>query len=384
MGVLVQVEALLYCVATVSSIEPLLRRVPPTGVQLMGTLEELPEVIGTAAYLSTSIVGQWHCRERINPMSNPARTIQLFLIDGDPKHRIKATLSNWTGLVYSVPRICLDWKPVRLDLDRTGVYLLFGTNSDTGSDQVYIGQARERANGKGMLGRVVEHIGEEKLDYFNHVMAITTQNDSFGPTEISYLENAFYQMAVAAGRYTVTNSNNPSPGKVTEEKEAELDEFINYVKVVVGSLGYKVFEPVDDGEARPDRNRLGHNDGVLVIDYKRLLAAGRQSSDGFVVLAGSEVDPVLTASCPASVVNYREKYADAIGEDNKTTRNLLFSSPSAAAGFVAGSSMNGRDRWRYADGRALGAVENAEAEAVVKAIEEAARSIAIQPENAEV
>ena len=49
MGVLAQVEALLYCVATVSSTEPLLRRVPPTGVQLMGTLEELPGVIGTAA-----------------------------------------------------------------------------------------------------------------------------------------------------------------------------------------------------------------------------------------------------------------------------------------------------------------------------------------------
>ncbi len=42
--------------------------------------------------------------------------------------------------------------------------------------------------------------------------------------------------------YGSRNSNDPSPGNVTEEKESELDEFIDYAMIIVGSLGHKMFE----------------------------------------------------------------------------------------------------------------------------------------------
>ncbi len=32
------------------------------------------------------------------------KTIQVFLIDGEPKGRIKCTLANWTGVAYKIPR----------------------------------------------------------------------------------------------------------------------------------------------------------------------------------------------------------------------------------------------------------------------------------------
>ena len=32
-------------------------------------------------------------------------------------------------------------------------------------------------------------------------------------------------------------------GNITEEKESEMEEFIDYAKVVMGTLGHKVFEP---------------------------------------------------------------------------------------------------------------------------------------------
>ncbi|QPK80859.1 GIY-YIG nuclease family protein [Schaalia sp. ZJ405] len=315
-------------------------------------------------------------------MRTPARTIQLFLIDGDPKYRIKATLSNWTGLVYLMPRTCLDWTPARADLNQTGVYLLFGTNDETGADQVYVGQARERSNGKGILGRVAEHVGEEKLDYFTHVIAVTTQNDSFGPTEISYLENAFYRMATDAGRYVVTNGNQPSAGKVTEEKEAELNEFIAYAKIVIGSLGYKVFEPLTTSPLSvPSKtNEPGvmtdgwSDDEVLTMRYKNLEAQGSQTTDGFVVHAGSQLDGEIKTSCPKSAIRNREKYADAVNEQMVTTRHLLFSSPSAAAAFVTGASVSGPENWHLGDGRSLREVENQEADQAVRVTEEAAQT----------
>ncbi|WP_147679996.1 GIY-YIG nuclease family protein [Actinomyces ruminicola] len=297
-------------------------------------------------------------------MTQP-RTIQLFLVDGDPRFRIKATLSNWTGLVYSLPRTCLDNDPARPDLEQTGVYLLFGTNDETGQAQVYVGQARERANGKGILGRIYEHVTtEDGQEYFTHVIAVTTQNDSFGPTEISYLENRFYRMAADASRYKVTNGNCPSPGKVTEEKEAELEEFIGYARTVIGALGYKVFEPLDDAGANAQSTSIDvhpaeSSENTLELKRKGTLAYGRQTTDGFVVLAGSRINAEMTSTCPPSARNMREKYDDAI-EDYVTTKDLLFNSPSGAACFVGGASLNGKEAWKDSQGRNLNQIEETE------------------------
>lgn len=42
-----------------------------------------------------------------------------------------------------------------------------------------------------------------------------------------------------------------------------------------------------------------------------------------------------------------------INEENKLTADLFFTSPSAAAGFVGGTSLNGQEKWMDDAGRAL-------------------------------
>jgi hypothetical protein len=39
-------------------------------------------------------------------------------------------------------------------------------------------------------------------------------------------------------------NDTPSAGNITEEKESELEEFIEYAIIVMGTLGHKVFEPL--------------------------------------------------------------------------------------------------------------------------------------------
>lgn len=286
-----------------------------------------------------------------------AKTIQLFLMDGGPKGRLKASLGNWTGVTYLLPRTTLPLSNDRDDLHQTGVYMLFGTD-DEGVDKVYIGQARERKNGNGVLGRISEHVGEGKLDYWTHAIALVTSNDSFGPTEISYLENRFTTLALSANRYVVTNGNDPSPGKVTEEKQAELDEFISYARLVIGALGYRVFEPVDEAKSneqtRPD-------EPTLYMSYGGVEARGRQTSDGFVVLAGSQLRPEseFVASAPGSAAKGRTRHASKI-EKHTLTEDVLFKSPSGAAVFVGGASLSGSIMWRDKNGRPLGDLEKAE------------------------
>ncbi|WGH82207.1 GIY-YIG nuclease family protein [Auritidibacter ignavus] len=273
------------------------------------------------------------------------RTIQLFLMDGTANGRKKATLRNWTGVTHLIPRTMLQEAKSRDDLKQTGVYFLVGTEDET--PKVYIGQARERKNGKGVLGRILEHIGQDGLDYWTHAIAIVTSDDSFGATEISFLENSFFTLAKDAGRFRVTNANDPSPGTVTEEKEAELREFIANVKLVVAALGYKMFDPVDESKDHNVVNPVEQepaDEPTLYFSYAGTEARGRQASDGFIVLAGARLRPdddITTSGERRGIRKLREKYRDHIGSDDVLTSDLLLGSPSTAACFVGGSSLNG-------------------------------------------
>lgn len=177
-------------------------------------------------------------------MAVRGKSINLFLMDGDATGRIKCTLANWTGIAYKIPRTELDKCKERDDLKQSGVYFLFGMSDETGKNVVYIGQAGARKNGEGILNRLQEHKRNPEKDYWTEAIVFTTSNNSFGPTEISYLENRFCNLAVSANRYEVKNGNDPTLGNITEEKECEMEEFIDYAKVIMGTLGHKVFEPL--------------------------------------------------------------------------------------------------------------------------------------------
>lgn len=177
-------------------------------------------------------------------MKTRGKSIQLFLMDGEASGRIKCTLANWTGVAFKIPRTELDKCKDRDDLKQSGVYFLFGTSDETGKGVVYIGQAGARKNGEGILNRLQEHKRNPEKDYWTEAIVFTTSNNSLGATEISYLENRFCNMALAANRYEVRNGNDPTPGNITEEKESEMEEFIDYAKVIMGTLGHKLFEPL--------------------------------------------------------------------------------------------------------------------------------------------
>lgn len=165
------------------------------------------------------------------------KSINVYLIDGEASGKIKAQISNWNGIAYKIPRNLL---AECRDLDafkQSGVYFLFGNNI------VYVGQAEVRKSGKGIHQRILDHESDKYKDFWDEVVIFTTKDNSLGRTDISYLENRFYNKALETGRFVVQNGNEPTMGTVTEEKESELEEFIDQSELVLGALGYKVFEP---------------------------------------------------------------------------------------------------------------------------------------------
>ena len=61
-----------------------------------------------------------------------------------------------------------------------------------------------------------------------------------------------------AKRYDVKNSKDPTPGNITEEKESELEEFVDYARIVMGTLGHKIFEPIVSSKSM--KNIEKHNE----------------------------------------------------------------------------------------------------------------------------
>ncbi len=284
------------------------------------------------------------------------KSINLFLMDGDANGRMKCTLANWTGVAYKIPRTELDKCKERDDLKQSGVYFLFGKNEETGDSVAYIGQAGARKNGEGILNRLQEHKRNPEKDYWTEAIVFTTSNNSFGPTEISYLENRFCNLAIQAKRYVVKNGNDPTPGNITEEKESELEEFIDNAKIIMGTLGHKIFVPLITSTPAPvvtAEDASDTSDELLYFNHSGVKATGKRTSDGFVVLKGSQICSKLTKSCPDSTLRNREKYASKVDENFVLIEDILFSSPSSAASYIGGASLSGNACWCNAEGTTL-------------------------------
>jgi len=294
-------------------------------------------------------------------MATRGKSINLFLMDGTPIGRIKVTLANWTGVAYKIPRTELDkCKDIPM-LKQSGVYFLFGTSDETGQNVVYVGQAGVRKNGEGIFLRLREHVQNPNKDYWTEAVAFATSNNSFGPTEISYLENRFCILAKDAGRNIVKNDKDPTSGHVTEEKESELEEFIDYARIIMGALGHKVFEPLKKPISIKPAEESETSPGITFeLRQGNCDAKGERTSDGFVIFKDSCIKTHVAPSCPKHAKKAREQHSAIIRADGTLTADILLRSPAEAACFVTGTSINAREAWKTADGKTLNEVESIE------------------------
>lgn len=273
-------------------------------------------------------------------------SINLLLLDGVANGRIKCTINSRTGIIFKIPRKDLEKCKERIELENDGVYFLFG--EEDGKHKIYVGQAGSRKNGKGILNRLNEHARSTDKNFWTEAIILTTSDNSFGATEISWLEHKFCNMAIKAGRCEVVNGNEPSPGNITEEKESDLEDHAEFVQLVLRAIGYKIFEPLQKSSPRiikPDEEifylprkikRLGKS-----IDAKMKI-----TPKGYKVLAGSEVSPLDDSNLSVNMKKLRRTKIDG----GKLIEDVEFSSPSSAAQFVLGNNANGLEAWRTRDG----------------------------------
>ena len=147
---------------------------------------------------------------------------------------------------------------------------------------------------------------------------------------------------------------------MTEEKESELEEFIEYAEIVMGTFGHRVFDSLEEKptyKIMEDKNPAA--EPLLFLKTTKAEAKGRRTNEGFVVYKDASVSVVPTKSCPETILNLRNKHAEKVKE-GKLIEDILFTSPSAAAGFLTYASANGMIMWLDEYGRTLKEIEELE------------------------
>ncbi len=272
-----------------------------------------------------------------------AKTIKLFLLDGDPEGRMVCELSNWAGKAYRLPRSSIKDSGSREDLKATAVYLLFGRADGEGKARVYIGEAENA------VIRLNDHVSNK--EFWNEAVVFLSKDENLNKAHIKYLESRLYEIAKDTDRFELQNGNTPTKSSISESDEAEMEEFIDYIRILINVMGYKVFEPFVTAE------RIENDASSILYINSARGANGRSiiTSEGCVVLEGSEVAVSTVPSTPVSTIKLRESLQGEgiiIEKEGKLifAKNYVFSSPSTAAAIVMGRSANGLIEWKNGDG----------------------------------
>ena len=270
------------------------------------------------------------------------KAIELFLVNGTADSLITAELSNWNGKAIKIPRTEVSGCD-RDDIKGVGVYFLM-CQEDDGADSVYIGEAEN------VQDRLVQHLrdyqsGKEKY-YWN--TAVVFVGRDLNKALIRYLENRLVEIAKDCGRYAMLTKNTYKNTVLKEAQIASMEEFIDNVRILINTLGYKVLVPVP---------QAGDDTEYLYCKGSGASAKGFVSAGGFTVLKGSTVSDHVVPSLETrgkTYFNLRNALVkEGIIAERVFTRDYEFNAPSAASAVVLGHTSNGNVDWKTADGKKL-------------------------------
>ena len=292
-------------------------------------------------------------------MATIGKTIRIYLADGTPGGIRHAELMNWSGQAMVCPRSRFDELSSWSECQRPGVYVLVG--EDEAGGVIYIGEAEN------VLVRIQSHL--KNKEFWTRVVFFTSKDENLTKVHVKYLEARLIEMATEAGRSRVENGNSPQRPALPRADRDAMEEFLGPIATLLGALGFPFLQPIptaSNGTAASG-GRMSFKPAKRVID-----AQGAWVNDEFVVYAGS-IGDLETRHHLGS--GYRQ-LKEALMEDksivkvsDKTfrfTRDVLFSSPSAAAAVLAGGAYNGREAWKDTSGRSIKAIEEEMAEVAGK------------------
>ncbi len=293
-------------------------------------------------------------------MSGHGKVVRILLADGSPAGIRHAEIGNWTGQAIVCPRSRIGELSEWPESQRPGLYVLHGEDPESYRPMAYIGEAEN------VLVRLKQHVKEK--DFWDQVVFFTSKDDNLTKVHVKYLESRVVELASVAERIRLENGNIPVRPMLPRTDLAATEEFIELARILLGALGFHFLEALPsrtEGEVSMGLNGpLSHITLYFNIPKHGVKAEGIWTDEGFIVAEGAiglkEIKGILS---PGWVKRRMDLIQEGTfvesGEHRRLTKDVLFSSPSAATDIISGLGRNGRISWKDKNGTTLAELEEA-------------------------
>lgn len=293
-------------------------------------------------------------------MAAKPRSIAIFLLDGEPDgvRTAQIAMSTIIGLAFRSNQLGRVRKEFDGMLERAGVYLRLGLEDD-GRQAAYIGQSEN------VLKRLKDWgVGSdaETDDKLSEVLVFLSKDESVTGSHARFAEAELIRAANKNPHWHVSNKQYPqSAGKLPMADEFAMREFVDQAMTLTGALGCSLFKVLPSKPATvgtlasstPDAVAYSPTFQMAGAEYSAT-AAVLLTTGEVVVRAGSFIKPQVVDSMPKGALRLRDSLlADGVllGQNQKIAFavDYPFSSASAAAAVVTGTSVAGTKSWRLVD-----------------------------------
>jgi hypothetical protein len=305
------------------------------------------------------------------------KSIRIYLKDGSVTGIKFGEVVNQTIQSISCPRNRIAELNLYSEAKRPGIYFLFGFDEETNDPKAYIGEAEN------VFERLQEHVS--KKEFWSEVIIFVSKDDNLTKSHVRYLESRNIQIAFSTKRYKMDNYNQSQLPSLPAADRDAMEEFLIYVKLLLGVLGHKLLEElaviagkaklleISDSKKEDDSGKTAVSDSSvaaydkkaeeLFLNVSGLKARAYRTDEGIVLVAGSEAAKEVQPSLSTGYRELREKLITngilkLVGAKYIFQENYLFDTASPAAAIVVGFAINGREHWKDKLGRSLKSIES--------------------------
>lgn len=271
------------------------------------------------------------------------RLIRTFLVNDQTDGMKTLEISNMTIKATVFPRPLLKDFLTRDEAGRPGVYMLYGNRIDPGESSVlYIGEGdpvSERLKSHGI-----------KKDFWTEAFVFTSKDEYLTKTQVKYLESKLINLAKEAKRVELDNVNASSVPTISEVDEAEVQQFLDAIQLLVRVLNLPFFDPLSYHSKPP-------KDDEIIYEYSVKGHLGRMAirNGKYVLLAGSTAAKEFRTSASQNIKRYRlslEEDGAIVDGDRQgelvVVRDIPCDSASRAAVIICGGNAAGPVKWKHA------------------------------------
>ncbi len=274
-----------------------------------------------------------------------AQHIQITLSDGSPNGVLDAEIIGGTVRVTVCPKDLALSKEQSNRFKGPGLYCLLG--KEMGDDVIYIGESDN------VSVRLAHHRYDPKKKFWQSTIVMTSKDGGLGKTLVLYLQNLLYNAVKDSNKIKLVKGQTPGKPAHSVIDKIYAEKFFDQIKIILPVLGFKFIAQETELFKSKTINLESKKSPLFVMSYADAKATAQQINGKFVVFKGSMARNTATPAIRDSSKQLRESLLrdGSIKVDRNSVfwifvQDVAFSSPSAAAGVIGGTSLNGRLCWK--------------------------------------